>query len=153
MGSDELCEYLPQLVQALKHETYLLNPLASFLMERALMSPTLAHRLYWLLMTSHPQGECETPLDTRFYPHLKLMANILAQLCGKSLCQLFSKQMRLVQHLNEAAAHIKASKDSLRLPVLGREMEGLHHWLSDSPTCMGHFDCQLLFLFLGRIIG
>ncbi|CAG0891228.1 unnamed protein product [Darwinula stevensoni] len=136
IGSDELCEYLPQLVQALKHETYLLNPLSSFLMERALMSPTLAHRLYWLLMTSHPQGECETPLDTRFYPHLKLMANTLAHLCGESLSQLFSKQERLVQHLNEAAAHLKASKDSLRLSVLAREMEGLHHWLSNSPTSL-----------------
>jgi phosphatidylinositol-4-phosphate 3-kinase len=49
LGSDELVDYLPQLVQALKHETWEGSPLASFLLERALTSPRVAHHLYWLL--------------------------------------------------------------------------------------------------------
>lgn len=54
LGSDELVDYLPQLVQALKHETYDASPLASFLLERTLTSPRVAHHLYWLLVQSLP---------------------------------------------------------------------------------------------------
>lgn len=54
LGSDELVDYLPQLVQALKHETYDTNPLAKFLLERALTSPRVAHHLYWLLTQMLP---------------------------------------------------------------------------------------------------
>ena len=54
LGSDELVDYLPQLVQALKHETYDASPLAKFLLERALTSPRVAHYLYWLLVQTLP---------------------------------------------------------------------------------------------------
>jgi hypothetical protein len=57
LGSDELVDYLPQLVQALKHETWEPSPLAYFLLERALTSPRVAHHLYWLLAQALP-GEC-----------------------------------------------------------------------------------------------
>jgi phosphatidylinositol-4-phosphate 3-kinase len=54
LGSDELVDYLPQLVQALKHETWEASPLAYFLLERALTSPRVAHHLYWLLAQTLP---------------------------------------------------------------------------------------------------
>ena len=54
LGSDELVDYLPQLVQALKHETWEPSPLAYFLLERALTSPRVAHHLYWLLAQALP---------------------------------------------------------------------------------------------------
>jgi hypothetical protein len=54
LGSDELVDYLPQLVQALKHETWEASPLAYFLLERALTSPSVAHHLYWLLAQALP---------------------------------------------------------------------------------------------------
>lgn len=57
MGRDEIVDYLPQLVQALKHETYDSSPLAAFLLRRALCSPRVAHHLYWLLTQSLP-GQC-----------------------------------------------------------------------------------------------
>lgn len=57
MGRDEIIDYLPQLVQALKHETYDSSPLAAFLLRRALCSPRVAHHLYWLLTQSLP-GQC-----------------------------------------------------------------------------------------------
>lgn len=57
ISSDELVDYLPQLVQALKHETYETSPLASFLLERSLTSPRVAHYLYWLLIHTLP-GPC-----------------------------------------------------------------------------------------------
>lgn len=54
LSSDELVDYLPQLVQALKHETYDANALARFLLEQALTSPRVAHHLFWLLVQILP---------------------------------------------------------------------------------------------------
>lgn len=47
---DEVVDYLPQLVQALKHETFETSDLAKFLLERALLSPRVAHYLFWLFI-------------------------------------------------------------------------------------------------------
>nr|KAG5710060.1 hypothetical protein BaRGS_030136 [Batillaria attramentaria] len=49
LGDDELSQYLLQLVQALKYETYLMCPLAKFLLTRALKNQHLGHKLFWLL--------------------------------------------------------------------------------------------------------
>ncbi|GFY47911.1 phosphatidylinositol 4,5-bisphosphate 3-kinase catalytic subunit beta isoform [Trichonephila inaurata madagascariensis] len=49
ISDDELSLYLLQLVQALKHETYLQNSLVKFLLERALENRHTGHRLFWLL--------------------------------------------------------------------------------------------------------
>ena len=54
LTNDELVDYLPQLLQALKHETYEASPLAKFLLERALLSPRVAHHVYWLLNQALP---------------------------------------------------------------------------------------------------
>lgn len=45
----ELCDYLPQLVQALKYEIYHDSPLARFLIRRALGNVRLMHMLFWYL--------------------------------------------------------------------------------------------------------
>lgn len=54
LKNDELIDYLPQLLQALKHETYEASSLARFLLERALVSPRVAHNVYWLLNQALP---------------------------------------------------------------------------------------------------
>ncbi|XP_054714639.1 phosphatidylinositol 4,5-bisphosphate 3-kinase catalytic subunit delta isoform-like [Uloborus diversus] len=46
---EELSLFMLQLVQALKHEPYLLNDLTKFLLERALLHRHNGHRLFWLL--------------------------------------------------------------------------------------------------------
>ncbi|XP_014669977.1 PREDICTED: phosphatidylinositol 4-phosphate 3-kinase C2 domain-containing subunit beta-like [Priapulus caudatus] len=47
MSSDEVCDYLPQLVQALRFERTEDSALACFLLERSLSSIRVAHHLYW----------------------------------------------------------------------------------------------------------
>lgn len=54
LSSDELVDILPQLVVALRHETYEDSPLAYFLLDRALRSPRVAHHLFWLLSHNLP---------------------------------------------------------------------------------------------------
>lgn len=54
MGSDELIDFLPQLVVALRHETYENSALAKFLLDRAMRSPRVAHHLFWLLSFNLP---------------------------------------------------------------------------------------------------
>lgn len=60
LGSDELISFLPQLVQAVKHEAWDISPTAELLLERALTSPRLAHHLYWLLNQCLPLQVCST---------------------------------------------------------------------------------------------
>lgn len=54
LSNDQLIDFLPQLVQAVKHETYDNSPLCEFLLMKALSSPTIAHKLYWLLIQPLP---------------------------------------------------------------------------------------------------
>lgn len=54
LSSDELVDYLPQLVVALRHETFEDSHLALFLLERSMRSPRVAHHLFWLLSNNLP---------------------------------------------------------------------------------------------------
>ena len=65
MSSDELLDYLPQLLEALKHETFSTSPLARLLIQRSLASPRVAHSLYWLLTQALPG---DTPQNSSFSP-------------------------------------------------------------------------------------
>lgn len=49
MTEDQLIDFLPQLMQALKFDCFDSSPLACFLLGRSLESPRVAHYLYWLL--------------------------------------------------------------------------------------------------------
>lgn len=54
LTNDELVDFLPQLVVALRHETYEDSRLAEFLLDRSLRSPRFAHHFFWLLSHSLP---------------------------------------------------------------------------------------------------
>ncbi|PNF36119.1 hypothetical protein B7P43_G10961, partial [Cryptotermes secundus] len=148
LGSDELVDYLPQLVQALKHETWEASPLAYFLLERALTSPRVAHHLYWLLAQALPgefpqQNSSESaPEDdvgigeSRYHRRLQLMLRALFAISGEALRGRFLAQQLLVKNMYEIAGNVKASKESLRLKVLTRDLEQLHHSLEEAPTCL-----------------
>ena len=49
LSNEDLSQYLLQLVQALKYESYIYNDLVQFLLERAFESQRIGHHLFWLL--------------------------------------------------------------------------------------------------------
>ena len=49
MSDEDLSQYLLQLVQTLKYEPYLANPLTEFLLRRALLNRKIGHIFFWHL--------------------------------------------------------------------------------------------------------
>ncbi|XP_012237472.1 phosphatidylinositol 4-phosphate 3-kinase C2 domain-containing subunit beta isoform X1 [Bombus vosnesenskii] len=148
LSNDELVDYLPQLLQALKHETYETSPLTKFLLERALLSPRVAHHIYWLLTQAlpgqSPQNSAETtPEDdknissARYHRRLQLMLRALLAVIGDALRNSFLTQQLLVKNLYEVAENIKQTKESLRLDALKIGLQNIHcQLMEDDGTCL-----------------
>jgi phosphatidylinositol-4-phosphate 3-kinase len=131
MGTDELIEYLPQLIQAVKHETYLKSDLVMFLLRRSLSSPSFAHRFHWLLDGS---GVNDHTLRKRFAPTLRMVSRALNGIVGQAMRDQFVSQRVLVKFLNESASQVKESRDNLRKATLDREMTSVHRSLVERHT-------------------
>ncbi|XP_074032269.1 phosphatidylinositol-4-phosphate 3-kinase catalytic subunit Pi3K68D [Leptinotarsa decemlineata] len=148
LKNDELIDYLPQLVVALRHETYENSPLAQFLLERALRSPRFAHYLFWLLCHSLPgdspqncASEVNNKEDTgisevRYHRRLKLLLRALLAVSGKSLGDCFLYQQSLVKKLNDIAEEVKKTKESHRLTVLHNALGQIHKDLQETTTSL-----------------
>lgn len=143
--SDELVDYLPQLVEALKLEAYDHSPLMMFLLDRALASPQVAHALYWLLVQQLPGPSPQNSdfaetyiygIDPRYSGRLQLLLRSLLATCGASLRRRFLSEQMLVQQLDSAADIVKTSKESSRLATLWRELEPIHFSLDSNPTSL-----------------
>ncbi|GAB6033726.1 hypothetical protein CHUAL_013838 [Chamberlinius hualienensis] len=128
MSSDELCDYLPQLVQALKYETYDSSALADFLIERSLASIRVMHHLYWLLRQNLD--------DRRYGKRMLLIFNSLVAVAGKAMRNHFDKQESLVNRLSKVATKVKESKDGLRMSVLLSKLDLVKNDLSERSACL-----------------
>ncbi|XP_044261895.1 phosphatidylinositol 4-phosphate 3-kinase C2 domain-containing subunit alpha [Tribolium madens] len=146
LTNDELVDFLPQLVVALRHETYENSPLAQFLLDRSLRSPRLAHHLFWLLSHalpgSNPQNFtpelCDeiTVAEVRHHRRMKLMLRALLAICGDSLRNCFLSQQLLVKDLNDLAETVKKTKESQRTQVLYNRLRLVDANLADNPTSL-----------------
>ncbi|KAL1110477.1 hypothetical protein AAG570_008005 [Ranatra chinensis] len=146
LSNDLLVDYLPQLVQALKHETYETSSLAKLLLERSLKSPRVAHHLYWLLIQAlpghTPQNTYVTPGDeinlseARYHRRFQLMLRALLAISGEALRNRFMAQQLLVKSVTEVAECVKSSKEANRLSVLIQSLHGLNASLTTTPTCL-----------------
>uniref|UniRef100_A0A8B9FT39 Phosphatidylinositol 4-phosphate 3-kinase C2 domain-containing subunit alpha n=1 Tax=Amazona collaria TaxID=241587 RepID=A0A8B9FT39_9PSIT len=115
LSDDELTDFLPQFVQALKYETYLDSALVRFLLSRALGSIRIAHYLYWLLK--------DTLYDTKFGVRYEQILGAFLSVCGKRLREELEKQTRLVQLFGMVAERVKQTSGSARQAALQNGME------------------------------
>lgn len=111
MPNDQLVDFLPQLVQSLKHDTYEASALSRFLLSKCLESPRFAHHMYWLLVHSLPddplnsigaslvdQDYDESQItQARYYRRNKMMLRALMAICGEKLLKRFMYQHRMCQ--------------------------------------------------------
>ncbi|XP_064019697.1 phosphatidylinositol 4-phosphate 3-kinase C2 domain-containing subunit alpha [Pogoniulus pusillus] len=115
LSDDELTDFLPQFVQALKYETYLDSALVKFLLARALGSIRIAHYLYWLLK--------DTLYDVKFGVRYEHVLGAFLSVCGKRLREELEKQTRLVQLFGMVAEKVKQTSGSARQAALQNGME------------------------------
>uniref|UniRef100_A0A674AIY2 Phosphatidylinositol-4-phosphate 3-kinase catalytic subunit type 2 alpha n=1 Tax=Salmo trutta TaxID=8032 RepID=A0A674AIY2_SALTR len=114
-SDDELADYLPQLVQALKFECHLKNALVMFLLSRAQGNVSIAHYLYWLLR--------DAVLDPAFGRRYDQVLGSLLCLCGAGLRDELDKQTRLVTLLGALAEKVRQAGGSTRQVVLQEGLE------------------------------
>ncbi|XP_067396787.1 phosphatidylinositol 4-phosphate 3-kinase C2 domain-containing subunit alpha [Emydura macquarii macquarii] len=115
ISDDELTDFLPQFVQALKYETYLDNSLVRFILARALGNIRIAHCVYWLLK--------DTLHDAKFGVRYERILGAFLSVCGKGLREDLEKQTRLVQLLGAVAEKVKRTSGSARQVILQSGME------------------------------
>lgn len=107
LSNDQLADYLPQLLQALKHDTYEASAMAKFLLCKCLESPRIAHHMYWQLVHSLPGDDPQNSIDSssvaneldaslitqaRYYRRNKMMLRALLAICGEKLSKRFLLQ-------------------------------------------------------------
>ncbi|NWV97507.1 P3C2G kinase, partial [Machaerirhynchus nigripectus] len=127
VSSDELLEYLPQLVQVLKFEWSLESPLVKLLLNRSLQSIQVAHQLYWLLKNA------QNEVHFRMW-YKKLLAAL--QFCaGQTLNNEFSKEEKLIRILEDIATKVKAASDPKRKEVLNMELSSLQQFFQEVKVC------------------
>uniref|UniRef100_A0A8C3RAR2 Phosphatidylinositol-4-phosphate 3-kinase catalytic subunit type 2 gamma n=1 Tax=Cyanoderma ruficeps TaxID=181631 RepID=A0A8C3RAR2_9PASS len=127
VSSEELLEYLPQLVQVLKFEWSLESPLVKLLLNRSLQSIQVAHQLYWLLKNA------QNEVHFRMW-YKKLLAAL--QFCaGQALNNEFAKEEKLIRILEDIATKVKAASDPKRKEVLKVELSRLQQFFQEVKLC------------------
>ncbi|KAM3608625.1 uncharacterized protein V6R79_001843 [Siganus canaliculatus] len=119
-SDDELADYLPQLVQALKFECHLKNALVMFLLSRALSNINIAHYLYWLL-----KDAVQDPAWGRRYERV---LGALLCLCGTKLRAELDKQTHLVTLLGAVAERVRQAGGSARQVALQEGLENVQNF-------------------------
>ncbi|KAG7281725.1 hypothetical protein CRUP_027797 [Coryphaenoides rupestris] len=117
---DELADYLPQLVQALKFECHLKNALVMALLSRAQGNINIAHYLYWLL-----RDAVEDQAWSRRYEQV---LGALMCLCGAGLRAELDKQTHLVTLLAGVAERVKQAGGSARQVALQEGLENVQNF-------------------------
>ncbi|EDW83168.1 uncharacterized protein Dwil_GK22711 [Drosophila willistoni] len=106
LKDEELLLYLLQLVQAIKHESYLESDLVVFLLERALRNQRIGHYFFW-----HLRSEMQTPsMQTRF----GLLLEVYLKGCKQHVAPL-RKQLQVLEKLKQGSVIAKkGSKEKVR---------------------------------------
>uniref|UniRef100_A0A3P8UG92 Phosphatidylinositol 4-phosphate 3-kinase C2 domain-containing subunit alpha n=1 Tax=Cynoglossus semilaevis TaxID=244447 RepID=A0A3P8UG92_CYNSE len=119
-SDDELTDYLPQLVQALKFECHLKNALVLFLLSRAQGNINIAHYLYWLLK--------DAVQDPAWGWRYERVLGALLCLCGTKLRAELEKQTHLVTLLGAVAERVRQAAGSTRQVALQEGLENVQNF-------------------------
>ncbi|XP_054476233.1 phosphatidylinositol 4-phosphate 3-kinase C2 domain-containing subunit alpha isoform X2 [Anoplopoma fimbria] len=119
-SDDELTDYLPQLVQALKFDCHLKNALVMFMLSRAQGNINIAHYLYWLL-----KDAVQDPAWGRRYERV---LGALLCLCGVKLRAELEKQTHLVTLLGAVAERVRQAGGSTRQVALQEGLENVQNF-------------------------
>ncbi|KAK3611626.1 hypothetical protein CHS0354_018322 [Potamilus streckersoni] len=103
MPTDDLIDFIPQLIQALKFESYHSSDLAKLLLEQSCKSVRFAHQFFWLL-----KGATQDILYKRRY---ELMFVALISVAGDALYKEFKKQEKVVKILSQTGESVQKAKD------------------------------------------
>lgn len=123
MTDNELIDYLPQLVQSLKHEMFHNSPLARFLLQRALQNrQSIGHFFFWYL-----RAECHVP-DS--WERFSLMLEVYLRCCGSFREELL-KQADLTTQMTRAAKALAKSDKKLRQNVLSEHLSSIKQFLTN----------------------
>ncbi|XP_016960973.1 phosphatidylinositol 4,5-bisphosphate 3-kinase catalytic subunit delta isoform [Drosophila biarmipes] len=106
LKDEDLLLYLLQLVQAIKHESYLESDLVVFLLERALRNQRIGHYFFW-----HLRSEMQTPsMQTRF----GLLLEVYLKGCKHHVAPL-RKQVHVLEKLKQGSEIAKkGSKEKVK---------------------------------------
>lgn len=117
VNESELCDYLPQLVQALKYESYHNSALAKYLISSALKSPKVALYLFWHLKYY--------TADAQFSQRFQIVLGGVLGVCGAALKDQLSRQDQVVQLLSLTTKKVKEARDNMRRTVLNEELDAV----------------------------
>ncbi|XP_053678088.1 phosphatidylinositol 4,5-bisphosphate 3-kinase catalytic subunit delta isoform [Anopheles nili] len=125
MQDDELLLYLLQLVQALKHESYLNCDLVYFLLQRALHNQHIGHYLFW-----HLRSEISVPSV-----HVRFGLILEAYLLGSpEHVSVLLKQRQMLRHLKDCSDLVKVGNKekgrALLMEQLGKDMTAMSNVIS-----------------------
>ena len=121
LGPDELCDFLPQLVQSLRFEQSIDSPISMFFMENALKHVRVAHQLYWLLK--------ENVDDYTLGSKSRILLNALLNCCGDSIKSMLEKEEHLQNQLSIVSSRLKETKENARLRSLQDNLESVDSFL------------------------
>lgn len=127
LDDDEIYDYLPQLVHAIRYETNLDSPLVWLLFEKAFSNLRIAHHLYWLLKT----GLKEQLISWR----MQLLLSAFLATCSASLRQTLENEEKLLKMLNNVSEALKKEKDD-RLKSLRENLEQVHKFIGANRTSL-----------------
>ncbi|XP_048779556.2 phosphatidylinositol 4-phosphate 3-kinase C2 domain-containing subunit alpha-like isoform X2 [Ostrea edulis] len=131
INSDELVYFLPQLIQALKYESYHASPLAWLLLEQASKSVRFAHQFFWLLKGIAVQ-------DTTYKRRYELMFVALINVAGDPLYQEFRKQEVLLKIITKMGEKVQVARD--KESTLRRESQHLQEFFQKRGNCLLPYD-------------
>lgn len=119
---DELCDYLPQLVQAFRYEKNIDCSLFWLLLERALKNVRIATLLYWHLKLNTRDRLAQERSET--------LISCLLWMCGKAFWKSIDRQEELLIRLTQISKETKKVRDSQRMSVLHKKLEQVQDYLA-----------------------